>query len=79
MFKNYFKSALRNIRRNKGFAFINMAGLAIGMAAVILILLWVQNRSLLLTINLLINDKIKRVHMSFICRMMLAGHFFPLR
>jgi len=43
MFKNYFKSALRNLRRNKGFAFINIAGLAVGMAAAILILLWVQN------------------------------------
>jgi predicted permease len=43
MFKNYFKSALRNFRRNKGFAFINIAGLAVGMAAAILILLWVQN------------------------------------
>jgi predicted permease len=43
MFKNYFKSALRNLRRNKGFAFINISGLAVGMAAAILILLWVQN------------------------------------
>ncbi len=43
MFKNYFKSAFRNLRRNKGFAVINISGLAIGMAAAILILLWVQN------------------------------------
>ena len=43
MFKNYFKSAFRNLRRNKGFAFVNITGLAIGMAAAMLILLWVQN------------------------------------
>ncbi|HEY2727490.1 MAG TPA: ABC transporter permease, partial [Parafilimonas sp.] len=43
MLKNYFKSAFRNLRRNKGFAFINIAGLAAGMAAAMLILLWVQN------------------------------------
>jgi putative ABC transport system permease protein len=43
VFKNYFKSAIRNLRRNKGFAFVNIAGLAVGMAAAILILLWVQS------------------------------------
>ena len=43
MLKNYLKIALRNIRRHKGYSFINIAGLAIGMAACILILLWVQD------------------------------------
>ncbi len=43
MFKNYLKIALRNIRKHKGYSFINIAGLAIGMAACILILLWVQD------------------------------------
>jgi ABC-type antimicrobial peptide transport system permease subunit len=43
MFKNYLKIALRNIRRHKGYSFINIAGLAIGMACCILILLWVQD------------------------------------
>jgi predicted permease len=43
MFKNYFKAAFRNIRRNKGFSIINIAGLAVGMAAAMLILLWAQN------------------------------------
>ncbi len=43
MFKNHFKSAFRNLRRNKGFAFVNISGLAAGMAAAMLILLWVQN------------------------------------
>ncbi len=40
---NYFKIASRRIRRHKGFSFINIAGLAIGMACAIIILLWVQN------------------------------------
>ncbi|MBS1738390.1 MAG: ABC transporter permease [Bacteroidetes bacterium] len=43
MFKNYFKIALRNLWRNKAFSAINIFGLAIGMASVILILLWIQN------------------------------------
>lgn len=43
MFRNYIKIALRNIQRQKGYAFINIAGLALGMACCILILLWVQN------------------------------------
>lgn len=43
MLKNFFKIGFRNLRQNKGFAFINIAGLAVGMAAAMLILLWVQN------------------------------------
>ncbi len=43
MFKNYLKIALRNIKRQKGYSFINITGLAIGMACTILILLWVQD------------------------------------
>jgi predicted permease len=43
MFKNYIKIALRNIKKHKGYSFINIAGLAIGMACCILILLWVQD------------------------------------
>jgi len=43
MFKNYFKIAWRNILRSKGSSFINISGLAIGMASAILIFLWVQN------------------------------------
>ena len=40
---NNFKIASRRIRRHKGFSFINIAGLAIGMACAIIILLWVQS------------------------------------
>ena len=43
MFKNYLKINLRNIRKFKGHSFINIAGLAIGMAVCILIFLWVQD------------------------------------
>lgn len=42
MIKNYLKVALRNLRRDKGFSFLNISGLAIGMAAAILIMLWIQ-------------------------------------
>jgi putative ABC transport system permease protein len=41
MLKNYIKIAFRNILKHKGHAFINIAGLAIGMAVCILITLWV--------------------------------------
>ncbi|MGH7451584.1 MAG: ABC transporter permease, partial [bacterium] len=43
MLKNYLKITLRNLRRNKAYSFINIAGLAIGMACCILILLFVQD------------------------------------
>jgi len=42
MIKNYFKLAFRNIIRQKGFSFINIGGLAIGMACCIIILLFIQ-------------------------------------
>ncbi|MCP4727383.1 MAG: ABC transporter permease, partial [bacterium] len=43
MFKNYLKSAIRTIIRQKGFSFINISGLAIGMACCLLMLLWSQD------------------------------------
>jgi len=43
MFKNYLKIALRNIRKHKGYSLINIAGLAIGVAACLLLFLWVQD------------------------------------
>lgn len=43
MLKNYFKIALRNIRRNSTYSVLNISGMAIGMACSILILLWVQD------------------------------------
>jgi len=41
MLRNYFKIALRNLSKNKGYTFINIAGLATGMAVTLLIGLWV--------------------------------------
>jgi len=41
MIRNYLKVALRNIVRHKGYAFLNIAGLALGLAGAILISLWV--------------------------------------
>jgi putative ABC transport system permease protein len=43
MIKNFFKVAWRNLLRNKAFSFINISGLSIGMAAAILIMLWIQS------------------------------------
>src|SRR5882724_10456487 len=41
MLKNYFKIAFRNLMKNKTFSFINIVGLATGMAACIVIMLFV--------------------------------------
>ena len=43
MFSHLFKIAFRNILRQKGYSFINIAGLAIGLSFSILVLLWIQN------------------------------------
>ncbi len=43
MLKNYLKIALRVIKKHKGYSFINITGLAVGMACCVLILLWVQD------------------------------------
>jgi putative ABC transport system permease protein len=41
MFKSYLKIALRNLARHKGYAFINILGLAVGIAASVLVVLFV--------------------------------------
>ena len=41
MIKNYFKIAWRNLLKNKVYSFINIFGLAIGMAVTIMITLWI--------------------------------------
>ena len=43
MLRNFFKVTWRNIRRSKLFSFINIVGLAIGMASALLIFLWIEN------------------------------------
>ncbi|MEK7727824.1 MAG: ABC transporter permease, partial [candidate division KSB1 bacterium] len=42
MFKSYLKIALRNLRRYKGYTFINIAGLTVGMACCALMLLFIR-------------------------------------
>jgi len=43
MIQNYFKIAFRNLAKNKGYGFINIAGLAMGMSVAILIGLWIYD------------------------------------
>src|SRR5215831_2603227 len=43
MFKNYFKTAWRNIRKNKLFSAINILGLSMGIALCFTIMLYVQD------------------------------------
>src|SRR5215831_18713853 len=42
MFRNYLKTAFRNLRRNRSYAVINILGLAVGIAASLLIFLVIQ-------------------------------------
>ena len=44
MFKNYFKTAWRNLVRTIGYSLLNVSGLAIGMAVALLIGLWVYDQ-----------------------------------
>jgi putative ABC transport system permease protein len=48
MLRNYFKIAFRNLTKNTGYTFINIAGLATGMAVALLIGLWIWDE---LTVN----------------------------
>ncbi|MBU0475144.1 MAG: ABC transporter permease [Bacteroidetes bacterium] len=43
MFKNYITITLRNLKKQKGYSFINIFGLAVGVAVCILILLYVRD------------------------------------
>jgi putative ABC transport system permease protein len=43
MFRNYLTITLRNLKKHKGYSLINIAGLVIGMACCILILLYVTD------------------------------------
>lgn len=43
MFKNYLKIAIRNLTRNKIYSFINIAGLSLGLACSMLIILYVKD------------------------------------
>jgi putative ABC transport system permease protein len=43
MFKNFFKTTVRTVWKNKGYSFLNIFGLAIGIACAGLIFLWVED------------------------------------
>ncbi|HAK77922.1 MAG TPA: hypothetical protein DCM71_13685, partial [Runella sp.] len=43
MLRNYLKIAFRNLLKNKVYSFINIGGLAVGMAVAMLIGLWVYD------------------------------------
>ena len=43
LLNNYMKIAWRNIKRHKTYSMINIAGMALGIACCILILLWIQD------------------------------------
>src|SRR5947209_3227982 len=43
MLKHQLKLAFRNLWKQKSASFINVTGLSLGMAAAVLIMLWVQN------------------------------------
>ena len=43
MIFSYIRTAFRNLRKYKGYSFINIAGLAVGIACCILIILWVRD------------------------------------
>ena len=43
MFRNYLKSYLRALWKNKGFTSLNIVGLAVGIACSTLIFIWVED------------------------------------
>ena len=43
MFRNYIKTAFRNLWKNKTYGFLNVFGLAVGIACAALIFLWVED------------------------------------
>jgi len=42
MWKNYFRTAIRNLIRNKGYSLINIIGLAVGIAVCLLIFIYIR-------------------------------------
>lgn len=43
MLHNYLKTAVRNFLRHKGYTFLNISGLTVGLACSLLILLWIKD------------------------------------
>ena len=53
MLKNYLKIAFHNLRRQKGYSFLNITGLAVGIACCLLIFLFVRSE---LGVNAIFHD-----------------------
>ena len=60
MFKNYFKTAFRSLKRNRNYAVINIAGLAVGIAVCIIIFIIIQFHTSFDNFHLK-NDRVFRV------------------
>jgi len=60
MFKNYFKIAVRNLRKHKAYSLINLLGLAVGLAACTLIILYLHDELTFDQFHLR-NDQIYRI------------------
>jgi len=43
MIRNYLKTALRSLWKNRAYGFLNISGLAIGITCAALIFLWVED------------------------------------
>jgi putative ABC transport system permease protein len=65
MIKNYFQIAIRNIFKQKGYSFINIAGLALGLTCCIIIMIWIQNELSYDKYNEY-GDRIYRIERSFL-------------
>ncbi|MCK8492710.1 ABC transporter permease [Spirosoma sp. RP8] len=65
MFRNYLKIALRNLLKHKAFSFINIAGVAVGLACFLLIALYVKDELSYDRYNAKI-DRVYRVSRTFL-------------
>ena len=70
MIKNYFKTAFRNFWKNKTYGFLNILGLAIGIACAGFIFLWVEDET---TFN---NNHLKKDRLYLVMKTINSISFF---
>ena len=63
IFKNYFKTGFRNIKRQKSFSLINIFGLSIGLTCTIWIFLFI------ISIYLIVNTESNKHNLPLICNL----------
>src|SRR5450432_1314828 len=73
MLKNYFKTAWRNFTKNRTYSFLNIFGLAIGIACAGLIFLWVEDEVTFDNVNIK-KDRLYRANTN----MEYAGNHFTM-